>query len=110
MVAAMGSTTAGFAAGESASVDAEGRADRPAVAQRGAGGRVRGREGGATDGRGESERKGKNLETGSGDVCVAGVMHCSGRGANMERRLHDRTAGNNSGDVDAVRGGQSNLL
>jgi len=81
---------------------------RPAAAQRGGG--AQGREGGAADGRGESERKGKNLETGSGDVCVAGVMHCSGRGANMERRLHDRTAGNNSGDVDAVRGGQSNLL
>ena len=64
MVAAMGSTTAGSAVGGSAPVDAEGRADRAVVAQRGGG--ARGREGGATDGRGESERKGKNPETGSG--------------------------------------------
>jgi len=66
MVAAMGSTMAGSVAGESAPVDAEGRVDWPAAAQRGGGGGAQGREGGAADGRGESERKGKNLETASG--------------------------------------------
>jgi len=79
MVAAMGSTTAGSAVGESAPVDAEGRADRPVAAQHGGRGGARGREGRATDARGESERKGKNLETGSGDVFVEGAMHCSVR-------------------------------
>jgi len=67
-----GLTTARSTVGDAPLVDAQGRADRGAAAQHGGG--ARRREAGTRADKRELERKGKNLEMGSGSPKY--IRHC----------------------------------